>query len=107
MFKITSVKRVNSHQVKASVSMFAKDWLEMKSKGSLGILYSTDISNAIARRYGVKARIPYVADYTKVVNNIKTFDLFFVDSTWEEKPSQEIPNNVIFVDFVNKKRLAA
>ncbi|CAM6004839.1 unnamed protein product [Sphagnum balticum] len=100
MFNIQSIYRLDSDLVTVKVTMDAKAWLECKAKGQLGSLYGVDISNAVYRLSGVKASCPIVSDRDRAKNGIKVLELTYADSEWVEI------DNVIQVDFVNRKRVA-
>lgn len=77
--------------------MDAKIW----RKADKGALYGIDVSNEVFRQYGVKAYNPSVSDRDRASGGLKWIDLYYIDETWSEPP-----NNVIEVDFINKRRAA-
>lgn len=101
-FKIVSVSRVSEETVSVKVRMDAKAWLKAKRDKALGALYGVDISNEVYRTFGVKAYNPTVADRDNASGGIKWITLYYADNTWTNAP-----NNVIYVDFVSKKRINA
>ena len=101
-FKIVSVQRIASDLVNVRVRMDAKEWTKARNKGQLGQLYGIDISNAAYRQYGVKAHTPTVSDKDRAQGGIKWLELTYRDTEWTS-----VPDNVIQVDFINKRRVAA
>lgn len=99
-FKITCVKRLEKDTVLVEIRLDAKEWAKMRSKGQLGQLYGIDVSNAAYRQYGVKAHNPTVSDKARARGGIKWIDLYYTDTAWTAI------DNVIKVDFTNKKRVA-
>lgn len=102
VFKITAVMRIDKETVQVNVRIDAKAWTKAKRDNALGALYGIDISNQAYRDYGVKASNPTVSDKDNASGGIKYLILYYADATW--KPA---PDNVIHVDFINKKRVAA
>ena len=100
MFEIKSVSRISPDTVLVKVFISSKEWLKARNSGALGQLYGIDISNAAYRQHGVKASNPTVKDY-RAIGGVKVIDLTYQDSEWVEAP-----DNVIRVDFVNKRRAA-
>lgn len=96
-FKIVSVKRVSDGQVCVRIRMDAKAW----RKADKGALYGIDVSNEVYRRHGVKACEPTVADRDRASGGLKWIDLYYTDEAWVEAP-----DNIIKVDFINKRRAA-
>ena len=99
MFKIESVYRSSSEFVTVKITMDVKNWNSARASG-LGSLYGIDVSNAVYREYGVKAYNPIVSDRLKAKGGIKLIELSYYDTDWNEV------NNVVYIDFVNKKRAA-
>ena len=127
MFKIISVLRLDSENVAVKVRCDAKEFNKIKAKGDLGQLYGIDISNEVYRTRGVTACNPTVDSHGRVRNGYKWVTLIYKDDTWDTyKPilnssaeseliecadtelkqgdQIEYVNNVIHVDFINKKR---
>lgn len=102
IFKIVRIERVDAETVRVDVRLDAKQWLATKQRGQLGALYGVDISNAAYRTHGVKASNPTVSDGERASGGIKYISMYYADATWTIAP-----DNVIYVDFINKKRLAA
>lgn len=100
-FKIVSIERVSQGQVKVRVRMDAKAWLKARRAGALGQLYGVDISNAAYRQCGVKAYNPTVSDRERAQGGIKWLELYYHDESWAPAP-----DNVIRVDFINKRKVA-
>lgn len=101
MFKIISVERINDSRVKVYVRIDAIEWAKLKKKGQLGSLYSTDISNSVYRAYGVNAQYPTVSDRDNARGGIKWVTLYYNDTNWIPAP-----DNVIQVDFINRRKVA-
>lgn len=101
MFKIISVSRYSADLVKVYIRMDAKEWHKLKKNSQLGSLYGIDISNAVYREYGVKAHCPTVSDRDNARGGIKRLTLYYNDSQWTNAP-----DNVIQVDFINKRKVA-
>lgn len=99
-FKIVSIARVDSSTVRVDVKMDAKDWNQAKIKDYLGHLYGTCISNEV-NSYGVKGIEPTVDHSARASKGVKFITLFYKDSEWTPAP-----DNVIKVDFINKRRAA-
>lgn len=60
-----------------TVTMLTKDWLAIKRRGGLGMLYGVDICNALHREYGIPAYNPTVDDAWRGKKGIKTLRLTF------------------------------
>lgn len=121
-FKIVDVSRIDKEIVRVKVRMDSKAWLKAKHTGALGQLYGIDISNAVSRQYGVMAYKPSVSDSDNAQGGIKWLELFYKDSQWaivdnvipvnfmaRYRPISNDNNrdNLIKIDFINKRRIAA
>lgn len=121
-FKVYNVSRIDSETVRVKVRMDSKAWLKAKHTGTLGQLYGIDISNAVSKQYGVIAYRPSVSDQDNARGGIKWLELTYQDSQWAPidnvipvnfmaryRPILNDNNrdNLIKVDFVNKRRIAA
>ncbi len=98
--QIVSVNRVSIDSVEVCVTIAMPIWVAARDNGGLGQLYGIDLSNAIYHATGVKAYQPTVDDHARAKNGIKIIKLTCLDSEWTPC------DNVIRVDFINKKRVA-
>jgi hypothetical protein len=60
-----------------TVTMLSKDWLAIKRRGGLGMLYGVDICNVLYREHGIPAINPTVDDAWRGKRGIKTIRLTF------------------------------
>jgi len=98
---VRSVTRIDSDRVSVRVAIPAKQWQAAKRKGQLGQLYGVDISNFVYHACGVRAYNPTVDASRRAMDGVKFIELVYQDSDWTPGP-----DNVIHVDFINKRRVA-
>jgi hypothetical protein len=97
--EIRHVVRISNNRVSVRVAIPASQWHESKRKGDLGHLYGVDISNFIYHATGVHAYYPTVDDRTRASGGVKVIELTYTDTDWVKAP-----NNVIQIDFINKRK---
>lgn len=98
-FKIVKIERIDAETVQATVRLADMTWARSSRLGALDSLYKV-ISHDVAR-CGVKGPYDSASDGTNAVNGMKFVRLFYFDKEWIQL------DNVIRVDFINKKRIAA
>lgn len=98
-FKIIKLERIDPETVQATIRLPATTWARSSRLGSLENLYKV-LSQDVAR-HGVKGPYDSASDSDSPTHGMKFVRLFYFDEKW-------IPiDNLIHVDFINKKRIAA
>lgn len=98
MLKIESVKRISNNQVGVSISIPEEVFKLHKINGTLNNLYTLDISSEIHHLTGLNTYKPQVYAKDRSKKGMKPIEIIYEDSQWGD--------NVIYVDFKTRKRIA-